>query len=359
MKRLRWLVLLVATACLLIACKTGDPVNRSATVTERASTQADQSADQSSQNRSISQLLADLPSASLDQSAFPLSVENCDRTLTFTQPPQRVISLWQPPNELLLALGLEESLIGLAGNYTELPSPLADSAKDIPELGSGMRWPAREAMLTQQPDLVVSEGLTGFAFDPAQGYATVADLEAAGAQVISTGSSCNPTESAGRGITAVYDDLRLLASVFGVSARGEALVERMQQREAQITQQVESLAPVPTAFYNGGEGPLSVLTSGVWEDLIRKAGGNSVFDEEIFQVGLEAFANSGAEVILMGTYPGQDSAVMSAFLKDTFPALPAVQNNRLYPIPTIETEAGIRIIDGLGKIARALHPSAF
>jgi iron complex transport system substrate-binding protein len=253
---------------------------------------------------------------------------------------------------------LQDSLIGLAGNYTELPPALAATAQDIPELGSDMSWPSKEVMLSQEVSLVVSEGLNGFAFDPAQGYATVADLEAAGAQVISTGSSCNPTESEAKGITAVHDDLRLLATVFGVVDRGEALVKRLQQREAEVTQQVKSLEPVPTVFYNGGEGPLFVLTSGVWQDLIRKAGGRSVFDASVSEVGLEEFANSNAEVILMGTYPGQDPNTMATFLKKTFPMLPAVQGDRLYPIPTIETEASIRIIEGLEKIVRALHPTA-
>jgi iron complex transport system substrate-binding protein len=64
-------------------------------------------------------------------------------------------------------------------------------------------------------------------------------------------------------------------------------------------------------------------------------------------------------VILIGVYPGQDAAPLIAFLKQTFPDLPAVQADRLHPIPTIETEASIRIMDGLEKIARAIHPEAF
>lgn len=336
----------------------GEPTSDSSVERVTHPTPIDQAVD-SDYNNSLTQILADLPPAQPSELTFPVTVKNCDRDLTFTQRPQRVIGLWQPANELLLALGLQDQLIGIAGNYTELPSALVDAAAAIPTLGQDTRWPAREVMLTQNADLVVSEGLEGFAFDPAQGYATVADLEAAGVQVISTGSSCNSAEADTRGITAVYDDLRLLARVFGVSNRGEALIERLQQREAAITQQVESLDPVPTVFYNGGEGPLFVLTSGVWGDLIRKAGGESIFDESTFQVGLEAFANSNAEVILMGTYPGQDPDVMATFLRETFPTLPAVQGDRLYPISTIETEASIRVIEGLEKIARSLHPEAF
>ncbi|NJL20321.1 MAG: hypothetical protein HC895_04985 [Leptolyngbyaceae cyanobacterium SM1_3_5] len=79
----------------------------------------------------------------------------------------------------------------------------------------------------------------------------------------------------------------------------------------------------------------------------------------MFQVGVEEFASSQAAVILVGYYPGQDPNELIAFLRETFPDLPAVQNDRLYPIPTIDTEAGIRIIDGLEAIAHAIHPEAF
>ena len=354
MKFLRFIVICVTTAVVFVACRTATPDRVSQ---QPGLTQPDPTA--SVRNESTARLLAGLPSVQADLSTFPVTVENCDRTLTFPQPPQRAIGLWQPPNEMLLALGVQAQLIGLAGNYTELPPTLANAADSIPSLGSGLRWPSREIMLTQNPDLVVSEGLDGFAFDPAQGYATVAELTEAGMQVIFTGSSCNPGEALTRGIDVVYDDLQMLAKVFGVSERGEALVERLQQRQAEILQKVNGLPAVPTIFYNGGEGPLNVLTAGVWGDAVEQAGGKTIFDKTVFQVGLEDFANSNAEVILIGTYPGQDADTLKAFLTQTFPNLPAVQNGRLYPIPTIETEASIRIMDGFGRIAQAIHPEAF
>ena len=345
MNRLRFIGLFLV-AVIFVACRTTVPIS-----------QPEETVPVGEEPSFVAALLSDLPPAQPDRESFPVTVKNCDRTLTFTQPPERAIGLWQPPNEMLLALGVQNQLIGLAGNYTELPPTLA--ADSVPSLGSGMRWPSREIMLTQNPDLIVSEGLDGFAFDPAQGYATVAELTQAGAQVVSTGSSCNPGEALTRGIDVVYEDLQMLATIFGVPRRGEALVEKLQQQQTAILQKVEGLPTVPTVFYNGGEGPLNVLTAGVWGDAIDQAGGESIFDKTVFQVGLEDFANSNAEVILIGTYPGQDADTLKTFLTTTFPNLPAVQNGRLYPIPTIETEASIRIMAGLEKIARALHPEAF
>jgi iron complex transport system substrate-binding protein len=305
-------------------------------------------------------IAADLPAVEPDLSAFPVTIENCGRSLTFEQPPERVVSLWQPPNEILLALGLKDRIVALAGNYTTLPSDLAAEAEGIPEIGTSMAWPSKEVLLSQQPDLVISEVLDGFAFDGAQGYATVAEIEATGAKVISTGSRCTQEEGADRTIDAVYDDLRTLGTVFGVSEHAEALISKLRERENAVTSRVAGRPPVKVAFYNGGEGPLFVLAGGVWSDAITKAGGTNVFSPDVdFQVSVEAFAAAQPDVILVGYFPGQEPEALIEFLKQTFPNVPAVQNNRLTPVATIETEAGVRVMDGLETIARALHPEAF
>lgn len=304
---------------------------------------------------------AGLPPAEPDLTAFPVTIENCGRSLTFAQPPERVISLWQPPNEMLLALGVADRIVALAGNYTTLPEDLAVLNGNIKQIGATMAWPSKEVLFSEQPDLVVSEGLEGFAFDPAQGYATVAEIEATGAQVISTGGSCTPTDPASqtKSTETVYNDLEMLGRIFGVSARADPLVAALQDREAAILAKVAEQEPTPVAFYNGGEGPVFVLSFGIWADLMAKAGGVDVIDIDGFQISAEEFAAAQPEVILVGYYPGQAPEDSIAFLRETFPTVPAVQNDRLYPIPTIETEAGIRVIDGFERIARALHPEAF
>ena len=122
---------------------------------------------------------------------------------------------------------------------------------------------------------------------------------------------------------------------------------------------IQGLPPVKVAFYNGREGPLNVLTSGIWEEAMTKAGGQDVLPPNIYQISVEEFAAAQPDVILVGTYPGQDAATLIAFLKQTFPNIPAVKNNRLAPIADIDTEASVRIVNGFEQIAKALHPEAF
>src|SRR5687768_2330521 len=43
---------------------------------------------------------------------FPVTVSNCGVKTTFQRPPQRVVSLNQHATEVMLALGLERSMVG-------------------------------------------------------------------------------------------------------------------------------------------------------------------------------------------------------------------------------------------------------
>ncbi len=318
---------------------------------------------------SVAALLEGLPPATPDLAAYPVTVENCGRSLTFAAPPGRVIGMWQPSNELLLALGVQGRVIGFAGMYDRLPAEFAAAAADVPRLGSifSLYLPNKEEMAQAQPDLLVTEGLDSFAFDAAQGFATVEEVQAMGAQIYSSGSICDFTLTSERGVESVYADLAALGKIFGVSARAEALIARLRAREAAVVAAVAAEPPVRVAFYNGDTTTIYVMNTAIWSDLMRKAGGVNVFEgvDTAGQISPEVFAAIDADVILYGIFPasgpipGRDPEQIAAHLRATFPNIPAVQSGRLYPVPTIITESSVRVVDGLELIARDLHPQAF
>lgn len=99
-----------------------------------------------------------------------------------------------------------------------------------------------------------------------------------------------------------------------------------------------------------------MLAGGIYDAEITTAGGKDVFPADSVYVSKEAFAASGAEVILVGTYQGQNFATLRDYLKKTFPDLPAVKNGRMVQVPVDDTDASISVMRGLTEIANALHP---
>lgn len=62
----------------------------------------------------------------------PLTIENCGVKQTFTQAPQRVVTVGQHETELLLALGLEKTIAATSVWFGKLPAPLEDAGKTSP-----------------------------------------------------------------------------------------------------------------------------------------------------------------------------------------------------------------------------------
>ena len=80
-----------------------------------------------------------------------------------------------------------------------------------------------------------------------------------------------------------------------------------------------------------------------------------MFPADSVYVSKEDFAASDAEVVLVGTFEGQDYDTLRAYLEQTFPDLPAVQAGNLVEIPVDDTDASVTVMRGLTEIANALH----
>ncbi|WP_285362905.1 ABC transporter substrate-binding protein [Microbacterium sp. LMC-P-041] len=297
------------------------------------------------------------PSATDTVVGYPVTLENCGREITVDSEPERVVSLWQSNTETLLALGLRDKIVAVQENYSPYPESVAEAAEGLKTIGSMMGFPSKEVLLSEQPDLVTSQVLEGFAFDTAQGYASVEQLEESGITVYGA-NLCGATDYLSSdiwNIESVSKVLRDYGTIFNVSPKAEEVVAELESAKEKVVTSVKDEPTVKTAYFNGGTGPVIVLAGGIYDDLIETAGGENAFPSDSVYVSKEEFAASDADVILVGTFAGQDFATQKAFLEETFPDVPAVKNGRISEIPTQETDSSISVMVGLTKIANALH----
>ncbi|HVN12085.1 MAG TPA: ABC transporter substrate-binding protein, partial [Kineosporiaceae bacterium] len=251
----------------------------------------------------------------------------------------------------------KDRLVAMAGNYADFPASVTQAAKGVPQIGTSMSWPSKEVLLSEDPDLVVGQSLVGYAFDTSHGYASVQQIEEGGAQVYGA-NICNAVSGGALQMTlgTPVKTLQDLGKIFGVSDRADQIIARLTAEKQAVVKAVQGQPTVKVAFYNGGQGPLIVLAGGIYDDEITTAGGKDVFPANSVYVSKEAFAASGADVILVGTYTGQNFSTLRAYLEKTFPDLPAVKNGRIVQVPVDDTDASITVMRGLTEIANGLHP---
>ncbi|MGO2097050.1 MAG: putative F420-0 ABC transporter substrate-binding protein, partial [Candidatus Microbacterium stercoravium] len=85
-------------------------------------------------------------------SAYPLTIDNCGTEVTFDEAPERVLAIKSTSIEMMLALGLEDRLIGTAFSDGPLAEGWAAAADGIPVVSE--KVPGQEATLALEPDLV-------------------------------------------------------------------------------------------------------------------------------------------------------------------------------------------------------------
>lgn len=300
------------------------------------------------------------------ETGFPVSVTNCGRTLTFDAPPRRVVTGYQPVLETLLALGVQDRIIGRVNFSENGPDGFLPGQKElyerIPEISDSISFPAREVMLAQEADLVISEGW--YNFDASRGEATIDELTAAGSQVYLTGGWCDDEGQRKFKIEDTLRDVRELGRIFGVPERAEQLIAEMRTIIDEVRTAVAHRPPVPVLAVDGGSGPVRAYGgAGLTQQLIEMAGGVNVLAEvpdDLTEVSVEQIAATNPAAVIVSDYqPGPSAAEKFATLADIIPNSAAVANERYLPLPAVGQHPGYRNILTLRQIAEFLHPDAF
>ncbi|MER7547235.1 ABC transporter substrate-binding protein [Spirillospora sp. NPDC127506] len=288
---------------------------------------------------------------------FPVTVSNCGVTTTYQRPPQRTVSLNQHATEVMLALGLEKSMVG-TGYLDDEVLPEFQAAYDRVKVIS-KEYPSFETLLAAEPDLVY--GGWKSAFEEKDGRSRAA-LKKAGID-----SHLNIEECPEGPVTmaTVEEEIRTVAKIFGVPDRAEKRIGSMRAVLDGVKGELAGITPLKVAVYDSGD--KTVFTAGgagIGNEMIRLAGGDNLFadvDKPYGDVSFEQFAERAPEVIVIYDYGAQSADDKKKFLLG-HPALkdvPAIRNQRFAVLPLSSTVTGVRVAGAVESLARQLHPDRF
>lgn len=314
---------------------------------------------------------ANVPAATPDLAAFPVTIENCGRTLTFDAPPERVVALYPMTAEVLLRLGLQDRIIGAAYTQADPVAPDLRTAFNALPVITTDAAPNRELLLSAQPDFVIGN-FPGLFYVESRGLASIEQLAANGVQAYTLTARCIGNERNGT-IANLYTDVENMGKIFGVPDRAAQLVEQMQARVAAVQSKIADQPKPRVLIYHSGIGPLNVFGPGAISNVMEQAGGENAFagvdsDREFLQLSAEEIAvrdpdvfvvlqRSGGQEMSMGTTLSAEEA--ATFLLETFPNTTAAKNNRVVVVPYEQLYIGLQNVDGVETLARGFFPEAF
>ncbi|MYV66841.1 ABC transporter substrate-binding protein [Streptomyces sp. SID2131] len=287
---------------------------------------------------------------------FPYTVTNCGVQSTFQAPPKRAVTMNQHVTEIMLALGLEKSLVGTA-YLDDAVLPAYEKAYDsVPVLAE--EYPSKEALLAANPDFVY--GGYASAFDAKNGSGRD-DLKKAG---ISTRLNTEYCPSGRTSVDDLYREVTEVGRTFGVPDRAEKWIAGARATVAADEKRLKGVAPVSVFVYDSGDKTaFTAGGKGIGNELITRAGGRNVFsdlDKAFGDATWEQVVARKPEVVVIYDYGSTTVEQKKKRLLDD-PALkdvPAIRNRRFAVMPLSDTVLGVRVPDAVTKLAAQLHPAA-
>ena len=286
--------------------------------------------------------------------ADPITVQSCDRSVTFATPPTRAISNDVNLTEMMLVLGLRDRMVGYTGvsGWKTLDPEMRDGVAELPELSA--KYPSKEVLVGAEADFFFAGWNYGMKVG---GEVTPETLAPLGIQTYELTESCIHIGGKARSsMEDMYVDILNVGRIFGVEPKAEALVAGWKARLAELTAGVDRNAPLRVFVYDSGEeAPFTAGAYAMPTALIEAAGGQNIMgdlEKSWAEIGWEPVVERDPQVVVIVNYGDVTAEQKIAFLKGN-PALSginAVKNDRFVVLEYVEATPGPRNIKAVEKL---------
>ena len=290
-------------------------------------------------------------------SEFPVTVQSCNREVTFTAPPQRAVSNDVNLTEMMLVLGLRDRMVGYTGvtEWKTLDEVLRADIEELPELSPA--YPTKEVLLGADADFYFAGWNYGMNVGGEVTPETLAPFDIA---VYELAESCiKIMPKAKSSMEDLYTDLRNLGRIFGVDERAEALIAGYEADLNAFTATLDHSTPPNVFVYDSGEDkPFTAGRYAMPTALIEAAGGHNILDDldtSWAEIGWEPVIERNPDVIVIVNYGNVTAEEKIAFMKDNpaFKDIPAVRDDRFVVLEYVEATPGPRNIEAVKRLAAA------
>ncbi|MEP3345211.1 MAG: ABC transporter substrate-binding protein [Litoreibacter sp.] len=289
-----------------------------------------------------------------------VTVQSCDRKVTFDAPPKAAISNDVNLTEMMLVLGLADNMVGYTGisGWKTLDETMTNGVKELPELAS--KYPSKEVLIGADADFYFAGWNYGMKVG---GEVTPRTLEPFGIKTYELTESCiHVGEKSAASMDDMYNDLRNLGAIFEVSERADSLIDGYKTELAGFVETLPALDAAPRVFvYDSGEDvPFTAGRYAMPNALIEAAGGVNImndFEKSWATVGWEAVVERNPEVIVIVNYGDVTADQKRAFMMSNpaFADIDAVRNDRFVVLEYVEATPGPRNIKAVKTLAAAFR----
>ncbi|MDU4884474.1 ABC transporter substrate-binding protein [uncultured Clostridium sp.] len=298
--------------------------------------------------------------------SYPISLEVSDNegnkyTETFNEAPTKVITNNQSSLELLLRLGLQDSIIGTIALDNEIPEELKDAFSNINVITESKTEPAKEVIVGMSPDLVIGRAAT-FIEDK---YGTIESLNSMNINVYTQLASLMNGEQS---LDNIFEDIKNVGKIFNVEDKANDLATELSESLKSVKDKVSTVEGEPLKVlvmtaYNDGSYNVFGANSTLQNEVLEVLGGTNVNEKGGAQ-SLENLMSLNPDVILY-VYNNKnletDSvAVESLYNNSLIQSVSAIENKKVFEVSYTEFMGyGYRTIECIENLAKEMYPDLF
>jgi iron complex transport system substrate-binding protein len=285
----------------------------------------------------------------------PVSIYTYNHYISFDKIPQKVVSMNSHTTEVMLALELEEKMIGTAYNNAGILPQYKEKFDKIPALAE--KYPSFEVLLDTEADFVYGRGSV---FTSSYKCATMDDMIEN--QIKPYAAKASYTNNAD--FNDVYEDFYNLGKIFNIENKAALFVEDMKAKIAKVAGAVNGSTPVKVFVYDFGTDKPYTAGKSLETYIIQTAGGKNIFDDidkTWSYVNWETVVDRNPDYIVINDYGKTTAKEKIEFLKSNpmLQDINAIKNDNFITVTLSSVFPGIRVAQSVEDIAKGLHPEAF
>ncbi|RRJ67170.1 ABC transporter substrate-binding protein [Paenibacillus oralis] len=282
-----------------------------------------------------------------------VELENMGEKLRFPEAPKRAVTLNQHATEVMLALGLESSMVGTAYLDDRILPEFKEKYDPIPVLSD--KYPSKEVFLDASPDFAYAGWQSAFTEET---LGSRADLAAQGVMtyVQESSNKSKPT------LEDVYRDILNIGKIFRVEDRAEALVDGIRGQLEEIQTQIGPVdQPLKVFVYDSGEDKAYTAANTYLTNLINQVGGKNIFDDidkGYAEVSWEEVVHRDPDVIVIVDYGDETAEQKKERLLNmaSLADVKAIRDARFIVLPLSAAAEGVRAPIALKTLAAGMYP---
>ena len=289
--------------------------------------------------------------------ASEITYESCGVSVSIDTPPSKAITLNQQATEVMLALGLEDKMVGTAYLDDGIPAKWQDAYNKVPVIAE--KYPAKEVVLIEEPDFLFAGFSSAFA---EKNVGTQEEWNGRGVATYLVDASCDQYNPKNVAVTTapITKDIEVIGKIFGIEDRAAAFIAETEAR----LEAVKKLSPGngrTAFFFDSGEDPAYAGACCGGPALLMRTLGLESITEEVegrwAKVSWELVVEKNPEIIVLNEADWSTVEDKINYMKNdpVISQLDAVKNERFVTVPFSETVLGMRFADGLESLAKQLE----